>query len=88
MMYPVLVLLSFIPQLLAQANCSALPTVDLGYEIHQAISFNVGQCPLTLSPTRTDAPRLQLKSNISCKFIGNGPVLHLFKYPIWAGTGW
>ena len=25
------------------ASCSSLPQVDLGYEIHQAISFNVGE---------------------------------------------
>jgi hypothetical protein len=27
---------------LAQYNTSSLPTVDLGYEIHQASNFNVG----------------------------------------------
>lgn len=32
----------FVGAALAQYNTSPLPTVDLGYEIHQASNFNVG----------------------------------------------
>lgn len=36
----------------AAAQSSApLPTVDLGYEVHQAISFNVGQLCLAAKPS-------------------------------------
>lgn len=45
-------LLALIPQVIAQS--SSLPQVDLGYEIHQAIAFNV--CHLFSSMTLQELP--------------------------------
>ena len=61
---------------------SSLPIVDLGYQLHQASSFNVGLLHWLSSMTYT---RLYLVSN---KVIGDWWFLQFLKYPVCRGANW
>lgn len=60
---------------LAQYNTTSLPTVDLGYEIHQASNFNVGH-------------RTSVTWDRMLTYTVHRWFLQLLEYQICSTTGW